>query len=74
MPDDTLESVRNTVDLAFFLAIAPWPYSDIYPQLKDHIATADYSRYNLVEAVVKPKGMTLEEVNKGGCLRPAVWS
>jgi anaerobic magnesium-protoporphyrin IX monomethyl ester cyclase len=70
MPDDTRESIRNTVelakfynpDLAFFLAIAPWPYSDIYPLLKDHIAVKDYSRYNLVEPVVRPKSMTLEEM------------
>lgn len=72
MPDDTLESIRNTVelakfynpDLAFFLAIAPWPYSEIYPSLKEHVAVTDYSRFNLVEAVVKPKRMTLDEVNK----------
>ncbi len=70
MPDDTKEKIRNTVelakfynpDLAFFLAIAPWPYSDLYPQLKDFIAVRDYSKYNLVEPVIKPKGMTLEEV------------
>jgi anaerobic magnesium-protoporphyrin IX monomethyl ester cyclase len=30
--------------------------------LKDHIAVRDYSRYNLVEPVVKPNNMTLEEV------------
>jgi anaerobic magnesium-protoporphyrin IX monomethyl ester cyclase len=71
MPDDTKESMAKTIelarfynpDLAFFLAIAPWPYSDIYPQLKDHIAVKDYSRFNLVEPVVKPKSMTLQEVN-----------
>lgn len=70
MPDDTVESIRNTVelakfynpDLAFFLAIAPWPYSEIYPALKEHVAVQDYSRYNLVEPVIKPKNMTLEEV------------
>ncbi len=70
MPDDTRESIRDTVelakfynpDLAFFLAIAPWPYSDIYPLLKDHIAVQEYNRYNLVEPVVRPKAMTLEEV------------
>lgn len=71
MPDETLESIRNTVelakfynpDLAFFLAIAPWPYSEIYPLLKDHVAVTDYSRYNLVEPVVKPTRMTLDEVS-----------
>jgi len=49
-------------DMAFFLAIAPWPYSEIYPSLKDHIEVWDYSRYNLVEPVIKPKNMTLQEV------------
>ncbi len=71
MPDDTKESMERTIelarfynpDLAFFLAIAPWPYSDIYPQLKDYVAVKDYSRYNLVEPVVKPKTMSLKEVN-----------
>ena len=68
MPDDTKESIRNSVelakyyapDLAFFLAIAPWPYSDIYSELKPYIEVKDYSKYNLVEPVVKPKKMTLD--------------
>jgi len=72
MPDDTIEKMKQTIelakyynpDLAFFLAIAPWPYSDIYDDLKDFITVDDYSRYNLVEPVVKPKNMTLEEVNR----------
>jgi anaerobic magnesium-protoporphyrin IX monomethyl ester cyclase len=71
MPDDTKESMAKTIelarfynpDLAFFLAIAPWPYSDLYLQLKDYIAVKDYSRCNLVEPVVKPRNMTLAEVN-----------
>lgn len=70
MPDDTPESMAKTLelakfynpDMAFFLAIAPWPYSEIYPSLKDHIEVKDYSRYNLVEPVVKPKNMTLKEM------------
>ncbi|MBF0328882.1 MAG: cobalamin-dependent protein [Nitrospirae bacterium] len=70
MPDDTIEKIRETVnlaryynpDLAFFLAIAPWPYSEIYPMLKPYIEVWDYSKYNLVEPVVKPKAMTLDEV------------
>lgn len=70
MPDETKESMRQTVelakfynpDLAFFLAIAPWPYSEIYPSLKEYVTVFDYSRYNLVEPVLKPKNMTLDEV------------
>lgn len=73
MPDETPENMKETVeiakhynpDLAFFLAIAPWPYSNLYPQLEPYVATKDYSRYNLVEPVVKPINMTLDEVMKG---------
>jgi anaerobic magnesium-protoporphyrin IX monomethyl ester cyclase len=69
-PDETKESIRKTVelakwyapDMAFFLAITPWPYADIYEELKPFVATTDYRRYNLVEPVIKPTGMTLEEM------------
>ena len=69
-PDETKESIRETVelakwygpDMAFFLAITPWPYADIHEELKPFIATTDYRRYNLVEPVIQPKGMTLEEM------------
>ncbi len=72
MPDDTAESMSNTLklakyynpDLAFFLAIAPWPYSEIYPELKEYTVVDDYRRYNLVEPVVEPKNMTLKEVHE----------
>lgn len=70
MPEETPEGVKATVDLAihydpdmaFFLAITPWPYADIYPKLKSYIVTRDYRKYNLVEPVVKPKRMGLEEM------------
>jgi anaerobic magnesium-protoporphyrin IX monomethyl ester cyclase len=72
MPDETPQSIEDAVklakyyspDLAFFLAIAPWPYSDIYPELAPYIEEFDYSKYNLVEPIVKPTGMTREELNK----------
>lgn len=71
-PDETVESIRATVelakwyspDMAFFLAITPWPYADLYPELEAHVATRDYRRYNLVEPVVKPLGMTMEEMQR----------
>lgn len=72
MPDDTPESIKNTLelakhynpDMAFFLAIAPWPYSDLYNTLRPYIITIDYSRYNLVEPVIKPKGMEIEDLRE----------
>lgn len=72
MPDETPQSIDSAIklakyynpDLAFFLAIAPWPYSDIYPELAPYVEEFDYSKYNLVEPVVKPINMTREELNK----------
>lgn len=72
MPDDTIESIAQTVelakhynpDMAFFLAIAPWPYADLYPQLEEYVFTKDYSKYNLVEPVIKPKNMTVQELER----------
>jgi anaerobic magnesium-protoporphyrin IX monomethyl ester cyclase len=69
-PDETKESIRTTVelakwyapDMAFFLAITPWPYADIHEELKPFVATTDYRRYNLVEPVIQPRGMSLEEM------------
>ncbi|BDV44296.1 magnesium-protoporphyrin IX monomethyl ester cyclase [Geotalea uraniireducens] len=72
MPDDTPESIARTVelakhynpDMAFFLAIAPWPYAELYPELEPYVATADYRKYNLVEPVIKPKQMSVEELER----------
>ena len=72
MPDDTPESIAEIValaihynpDMAFFLAIAPWPYADLYPRLQQHVAVTDFRKYNLVEPVVKPVAMTLEELER----------
>jgi anaerobic magnesium-protoporphyrin IX monomethyl ester cyclase len=71
-PDETKESIERTLklvidynpDFAHFLAIAPWPYSDIYEELKEYIAVRDYRRYNLIDPVIKPKNMTLEDVDR----------
>ncbi len=70
MPDDTPESIAATIelakhynpDMAFFLAIAPWPYAELYPDLEKFVATKDYRKYNLVEPVIKPKHLTLQEL------------
>uniref|UniRef100_A0A831UC21 Radical SAM protein n=1 Tax=Geobacter metallireducens TaxID=28232 RepID=A0A831UC21_GEOME len=72
MPDDTPESIEQTIelakhynpDMAFFLAIAPWPYAELYPELEKYVATKDYRKYNLVEPVIKPRNMTMEELER----------
>jgi anaerobic magnesium-protoporphyrin IX monomethyl ester cyclase len=71
-PEETAQSIRKTVelakwyapDMAFFLALTPWPYADISPQLDSRVATRDYRRYNLVEPVMKPDNMTMEEMQR----------
>jgi len=70
-PDDTPQSIERTLeivkefnpDFAHFLAIAPWPYADIYEELKPYIEVKDYRKYNLIDPIIKPKNMTLEDVD-----------
>ncbi len=72
LPYDTPETIEATFrltqhydpDLAFFLAIAPWPYSDIYADLEPYIESFDYEDYNLVMPVVKPDAMSREELQR----------
>lgn len=69
-PDETAETVKETLALAHeynadymhFLLLAPWPYADMYETLKPYIEVFDYSKYNLVEPVIKPKNMTRDEL------------
>ncbi|UCH44810.1 MAG: cobalamin-dependent protein [Nitrospiraceae bacterium] len=71
LPDETKENITETLrliieynpDFGHFLAIAPWPYSDIYNELKEYIAVKDYRKYNLIDPIIKPKAMTLEEID-----------
>lgn len=73
-PSETPESIEETMQLAYeydsdfmhFLFLAPWPYADMYESLKPHIESYDYSKYNLVEPVIKPIAMTRDELFKQG--------
>jgi anaerobic magnesium-protoporphyrin IX monomethyl ester cyclase len=69
-PGETKETIKETLKLAYeynadfmhFLLLAPWPYADMYEDLKPFIEVTDYSKYNLVEPIVKPKAMTRDEL------------
>lgn len=69
-PAETKESIADTLalaqmydpDFAHFLLLAPWPYADMYNELKPYIYTRDYAKYNLVEPVIEPGGMTTDEL------------
>lgn len=76
-PGDTPQAVEDTLaraieygpDLAFFLPVTPWPYSDLYAAVADRVEETDYSRYNLVNPIIKPDGITRQEL--AGLLRAA---
>ncbi len=78
-PGETPEHVRETLalakaydpDFAHFLAIAPWPYAAMWPELEPYVVSRDYRRYNLIDPVVKPEAMTLGQVDEAivGCYR-----
>jgi len=69
MPYETKESIAGALelakhyspDMAFFLAITPWPYSEIYESLEPYIKIRDYSKYNLIEPIVEPHHLSLDE-------------
>ncbi|MCK4890468.1 MAG: cobalamin-dependent protein [Candidatus Aminicenantes bacterium] len=71
-PDETPESIKETLKLAkeynadfmHFLLIAPWPYADLYDKLEPYIEVWDYSKYNLVEPIIKPLSMTRDQLMK----------
>lgn len=72
LPDDTNSTIDQTIgllqemnpDFAHFLAISPWPYADITKELTPYIEEHDYRRYNLIDPIVKPKNMTMDDVNQ----------
>lgn len=71
-PHETKESINKTLqlaniynpDFAHFLALAPWPYADIYEEMKPYIVDKDYRKYNLIEPVIKPEKMSIKEIDK----------
>ena len=70
MPHETPQSIQNTLALAqhynpdnpHFLMLTPWPYADLYRELKPYIEDWDYSNYNLVSPIIKPCRMSREAV------------
>lgn len=70
-PDETPEKIKKTLELsktydpdnAHYLAITPWPYADLWTEMKPYIATRDYRKYNLIDPVIRPKAMSLQDVD-----------
>jgi anaerobic magnesium-protoporphyrin IX monomethyl ester cyclase len=70
-PDETPEKIKRTLQLAkdydpdnaHFLAITPWPYADLWQEMQPYVATRDYRKYNLIDPVIRPKAMSLDDVD-----------
>ena len=70
-PDETPEKIKQTLSLsktydpdnAHYLAITPWPYAELWAEMQPYIATRDYRKYNLIDPVIRPKAMSLEDVD-----------
>ncbi|MBA4387218.1 MAG: magnesium-protoporphyrin IX monomethyl ester oxidative cyclase [Verrucomicrobia bacterium] len=70
-PHETKETVERTLrlskiynpDFAHYLALAPWPYADMYKELEPYVVDKDYRKYNLIDPVIKPINMSREDID-----------
>jgi anaerobic magnesium-protoporphyrin IX monomethyl ester cyclase len=70
LPDETTDSTRRTLqqaqsynpDIANFLAFTPWPYADMYADVKQYIREWDYAKYNLIDPIIEPKKMSMLQI------------
>jgi anaerobic magnesium-protoporphyrin IX monomethyl ester cyclase len=45
-------------DLANWAMYTPWPFTPLFQELRDQVEVFDYSKYNFVTPIMKPKEMT----------------
>lgn len=71
LPEETRQSIEYSFRVAQylnpdnvqFLPLTPWPYSDLYTDVKRYIKVCDYSKYNLIDPVIAPEKMSLLQVD-----------
>ena len=62
--DETLRLAKLfDPDMAHFLCITPWPYADLWEEMKDRVRVFDYAKYNLIDPIVEPEAMTIKELD-----------
>lgn len=70
-PHETKETIARTLELskiynpdcAHYLALAPWPYAEMYKELEPYVVDFDYRKYNLIDPVIKPENMSIEDID-----------
>lgn len=73
MEDETPETIEETFklaldwnpDMANWNMYTPWPFAELFEELGDKVEVRDYSKYNFVTPIMKPKAMAREDVLKG---------
>lgn len=69
-PNETWESVKATTneairlnpDIAVFPVITPMPFTPLFDEMYDRIRVFDYSKYNLVDPIIEPYAMSMEDI------------
>jgi anaerobic magnesium-protoporphyrin IX monomethyl ester cyclase len=69
-PEETKDSAKGTLqkaqfynpDIANFLALTPWPYSDIYADVRKYIREWNYAKYNMIDPIIEPKQMSMLQI------------
>ena len=73
LENETPETIEETYrlaqdwkpDMANWNMYTPWPFAELFEELGDKVEVRDYSKYNFVTPIMKPEGMTRDEVLKG---------
>ena len=52
-------------DLANWAMYTPWPFTPLFQELRDQVEVFDYSKYNFVTPIMKPKAMSRGKLLEG---------
>jgi anaerobic magnesium-protoporphyrin IX monomethyl ester cyclase len=73
LENETKETVEETYrlaqdwkpDMANWNMYTPWPFAELFEELGDKVEVRDYAKYNFVTPIMKPEGMSRDELLKG---------
>jgi anaerobic magnesium-protoporphyrin IX monomethyl ester cyclase len=73
LENETPETIEETYrlaqdwkpDMVNWNMYTPWPFAELFEELGDKVEVRDYSKYNFVTPIMKPEGMSREQVLKG---------
>jgi len=73
LDNETAETLEETYrmawdwqpDLANWAMYTPWPFTPLFQELKDKVEIFDFSKYNFVTPIMKPKAMDRGELLNG---------